>query len=64
MPAYYDVIAKAVAALDGHTVATRRALYDRARSALIAQLRTIDPPLADKDVEHQRLDLDEAIEQL
>lgn len=64
MPAYYDVIAKAVAALDGHTVATRRALYDRARSALIAQLRAIDPPLADKDVERQRLALDDAIEQV
>ena len=42
---YYPLIAKAVAGLEKSTGEARRALYDRARSALVAQLRGVTPAL-------------------
>ncbi len=39
----------------------RRAVYERARTALIAQLRTLDPPLSEADIHQERLSLDTAI---
>jgi hypothetical protein len=42
MADYYPLIARAIAGLDPSAPAeSRRALYERARAALIAQLRTI-----------------------
>ena len=64
MPDYYGVISRAVAALDESTVTARRALYDRARLALAAQLRKIDPPLAKKDFDKECLALEAAISQV
>ena len=39
MADYYPLIAKAVNGLEKSTGEARRALYDRARTALLAQLR-------------------------
>ena len=44
MADYYPLVAKAVAGLEKNTGEGRRALYERARTALVAQLRGMDPP--------------------
>jgi hypothetical protein len=61
MADYYPLIAKAVAGLDRSTGETRRALYERARSALHAQLRGVEPALSEPDITRERLALEEAI---
>src|SRR5580693_7194493 len=55
MADYYPLIAKAVAGLDKSTGEARRALYDRARSALVAQLRGVTPALNESDITRERL---------
>jgi hypothetical protein len=61
MADYYPLIQKAVAGLDKSTGETRRALYDRARTALLAQLRGVEPALSEPDITRERLALEEAI---
>ena len=61
MADYYPLIAKAVSGLEKSTGEARRALYDRARTALLAQLRGVEPPLAEPDITRERLSLEEAI---
>ena len=39
----------------------RRAVYDKARNALIGQLKAVDPPLTTAEISRQRLELEEAI---
>jgi len=48
MADYYPLLAKALAGLPSTTTpAARQAIYDRARKALIGQLRSLKPPLAE-----------------
>jgi len=61
MADYYPLIAKAVGGLDKNTGEIRRVLYDRARAALVGQLRSVDPPLNESDITRERLALEEAI---
>jgi hypothetical protein len=61
MADYYPLIVKAVAGLDKSNGETRRALYDRARTALLAQLRGVEPALSEADITRERLSLEEAI---
>src|SRR5258708_17647806 len=61
MADYYPLIAKAVTGLEKSTGEARRALYDRARSALVAQLRGVTPALNESDITRERLSLEEAI---
>jgi hypothetical protein len=61
MTDYYPLIAKAVAGLDKNTGDQRRALYERARTALVAQLRGLDPPLTESEITRERLALEESI---
>ena len=61
MADYYPLIARAVAGLDNNTGENRRALYERARTALVAQLRSVDPPLDESEITRERLALEEAI---
>jgi hypothetical protein len=62
MADYYPLIARAVAGLDASaTGEQRRALYERARAALIAQLRGVTPPLSESEITRERLTLEEAI---
>jgi len=64
MAEYYPLLAKAVAGLPDSTPETRRAVYERARKALLGQLRKLDPPVPEADVEREGVALDEAIEKL
>jgi hypothetical protein len=58
---YYPLISNAVGALDKKSKENRHALYERARWMLADQLRRIDPPLSEANLEHERLALDNAI---
>src|SRR6266851_5003041 len=62
MADYYPLVAKAIAGLERNTGEGRRALYERARTALVAQLRGMsDPPLTEAEITRERLALEEAI---
>ena len=61
MADYYPLIARAVGGLDKNTGENRRALYDRARVALVNQLRGVQPALEESDITRERLALEEAI---
>jgi hypothetical protein len=61
MADYYPLIAKAVAGLDKSTGEARRALYERARTALVTQLRGVVPALSESEITRERLALEEAI---
>jgi len=64
MADYYPLVARAVAGLEKNTGEARRALYERARAALVAQLRASEPPLAEADITRERLALEEAIRRI
>src|SRR5215468_3006934 len=61
MADYYPLIVKAVSGLEKSTGEARRALYDRARTALLAQLRGVEPALSEPEITRERLALEEAI---
>jgi hypothetical protein len=61
MTDYQPLIARAVEGLGKSTGEARRGLYERARSALVTQLRSVEPPLSESDITRERLSLEEAI---
>lgn len=62
MADYYPLITKAVARLDPDAPGeSRRALYERARTALLAQLNTINPPFTEAEIARERLALERAV---
>jgi hypothetical protein len=61
MTDYHPLIARAVDGLERSTGEARRALYERARSALVTQLRGVDPPLSESEITKERLALEDAI---
>ena len=61
MADYYPLITRAVAGLDKNSGEGRRALYERARTALVDQLRGVSPALSESDITRERLALEEAI---
>ncbi len=61
MADYHPLIARAVAGLEKNTGENRRALYERARTALVAQLRGVVPALDESEITRERLALEEAI---
>jgi hypothetical protein len=61
MADYYPLISRAVTGLDKNTGENRRVLYERARAALINQLRGVEPALEEADITRERLALEEAI---
>ena len=62
MADYYPLIARAIAALDPSAPGeARRALYERARTALIAQLRGVQPALSEAEITRERLALEDAV---
>ncbi len=61
MADYYPLISRAVAGLEKNSGEARRAVYERARAALLAQLRGVTPALNESDITRERLALEEAI---
>ena len=61
MADYHPLIARAVAGLEKNNGENRRALYERARAALLAQLRSVTPALNESDITRERLALEESI---
>src|SRR5436305_12878722 len=62
MADYYPLIARAIAGLDPSAPGeARRARDERARAALIAQLRSVQPPLSESEITRERLSLEEAV---
>lgn len=64
MADYYPLLARALEALPDRSPALRRAVYDRARNALIGQLRSLEPPLPETAIDLEREALDAAITKL
>ena len=61
MADYHPLISRAVAGLEKNTGENRRVLYERARTALVNQLRSVEPALEESDITRERLALEEAI---
>ncbi|MDQ0313982.1 hypothetical protein [Amorphus orientalis] len=61
MADFHTVLKRAVAALPDQSGPNRRAVYDKARKALLKQLQGLDPPLPAQEVTQQRLSLEDAI---
>jgi hypothetical protein len=61
MSDYYSTIANAVSALNRNTRDSRYQLYERARAALITQMREAIPALKQSDILAARISLEEAI---
>ncbi len=65
MADYQSLLNRAVDNLPNASVAAaRQAIYDRARAALVTQLRSLRPPLPDSDIEREERALDKAIAQV
>ena len=64
MADYYPLLAKAVSALPSSDREQRTAIYERARKALVGQLKSITPPVEDSDIERESAALDAAIARL
>lgn len=61
MADYYPLLVRAISSLPQNTAENRRAVFDRARAALMRQLRSVDPPLPEGEITRERLTLEEAI---
>jgi hypothetical protein len=61
MADYHPLITRAVEGLSTSTADARRSLYERARTALVAQLRGVNPPLSEAEITRERLALEDAI---
>ena len=61
---YYPSIAVAVSRLEHSTAETRRTIYDRARAAMAAQLRSLTPILGEFDINREQAALEQAIRKL
>ena len=65
MADYHSLLMRAVANLpNGGTPATRGAIYERARKALLDQLRSLRPPLPESDITREETALDAAIAEI
>ncbi len=61
MADYKELLRRAVEALPENNGAARRAVYEKARAALVGQLRAINPPLPARDITTHRLQLEDCI---
>src|SRR5580704_899682 len=64
MADYHSILAGAVRGLDPNTPAARRRLYERARSALISEIESADPPIPRSEIIIAQVALDTAIAQV
>ena len=61
MADYYPLIARAIEGLSEQSAQMRASIYERARTALLEQLTSLDPPLSEADIDRERLSLDDAM---
>ncbi|WP_181703119.1 hypothetical protein [Chthonobacter albigriseus] len=61
MADYYPVLKRAISSLPTSSGEARRAVYEKARAALVNQLKSYDPPLSPAEITDQRLQLEESI---
>ena len=64
MADYKELLRRAIDALPENNGAARRAVYEKARAALVGQLRAINPPLPARDITTHRLQLEDCIRQV
>ena len=64
MADYKELLRRAISALPENNGTARRAVYEKARSALVGQLRAITPPLPARDITQHRLQLEDCIRQV
>ncbi|MFD2647262.1 hypothetical protein ACFSX5_05555 [Devosia albogilva] len=64
MADYKELLRRAIAALPENNGSARRAVYEKARSALVGQLRAIQPPLPAREITQHRLQLEDCIRQV
>lgn len=61
MADYHAVLKRAIDALPENSGAARRAVYQKARAAIVNQLKSYDPPLSPSEITTEQLRLEEAI---
>lgn len=61
MADYHAILKRAISSLPSANGEARRAVYEKARAALVNQLKAFDPPLTPSEITQQRLQLEEAI---
>lgn len=61
MADYHAILKRAISALPSPNGEARRAVYEKARAALVNQLKAFEPPLSPSEITQQRLQLEEAI---
>ena len=64
MADYRELLNRAIDLLPENTGQARRQTYEKARSALVAQLRAIKPPLPARDITSHRLQLEDSIREV
>lgn len=64
MADYYPLLAKAVSGMKTSTPDSRHAIYERARQALLGQLRAMQPPAPESAIQREAQALDDAIARL
>lgn len=64
MADYYPLLARAVAGLPENTAQARAAIYERARSALVGQLRRLEPPIPQEEIDRESAALEAAVARL
>ena len=64
MADYYPLLERAVSSLTESTPETRRAIYERARKALLTQLRNVQPPVPESYINRENQALNLSIAQL
>lgn len=61
MADYHAILKRAISSLPSPTGEARRAVYEKARTALVNQLKSFDPPIPASEITQQRLQLEDAI---
>ncbi|WP_374306945.1 hypothetical protein [Methylocella sp.] len=64
MADYYPLLARAVAGLPENSAQARATIYERARSALVGQLRRLEPPIPQEEIDRESAALEAAVARL